>query len=76
MLFRYSTITAVSLFQFGGLLPHFSRFIAVLFLMYLYIHSSIKANAVGVAGMSLGESVTGLPFLPLCTRSIAKALRP
>ena len=33
--------------------------------MYLYIHSSIKANAVGVAGMSLGESVTGLPFFYL-----------
>ena len=31
--------------------------------MYLYIHSSIKVNAVGVAGVSLGESVTGLPFL-------------
>ena len=34
--------------------------------MYLYIHSSIKANAVGVAGRSLGESVMGLPFLHLC----------
>ena len=34
--------------------------------MYLYIHSSIKANAVGVAGMSLAESVTGLPFFHLC----------
>ena len=27
---------------------------------------AIKANAIGVAGMSLGESVTGLPFLNLC----------
>ena len=34
--------------------------------MYMYIHSSIKANAVGVVGMSLGESVTGLPFFYLC----------
>ena len=25
--------------------------------------AAIKANAVGVAGMSLGESVMGLPFL-------------
>ena len=25
--------------------------------------TAIKANAIGVAGMSLGESVKGLPFL-------------
>ena len=74
MLFRYLAITAVSLFQSGGLLLHFSRFTAVLSLMYLYIHSSVKANAVGVTGRSLGESVVGLPFLHLC--ATVALLRP
>ena len=37
---------------------------------------AIKANAIKVAGMSLGESVTGLPFQPLCTHSVVKALWP
>ena len=34
-----------------------------MFLYYCVSILAIKANAVGVAGMSLGESVTGLPFV-------------
>ena len=34
-----------------------------MFLYYCVFILAIKANAVGVAGMSLGESVMGLPFL-------------
>ena len=76
----YLIIAAVLLSTYCQPIAVSSWFIAVFYLpviftiMYRTCIPAVSINAIGVAGMSLGENVTGTPLI-LCTHSVARALR-